>query len=320
MKRLLITILSIIMAVASILGLTACEKESPPISQGVMVMFMIDEMPYAIIYTTEKDNVAMPPDPQKLGYEFDGWFWDEDVWENPVTQETLGEEPTANYHTVYAKFNVAKYTITYHNVEGATNPNPEIYGIDDPVCLQDAEKEGYTFDGWYYDSRYIFKLNDYNLDYRFGDINLYAKFSAINYKITYHNVEGLINLNQDKHSIETPAILMPVNKEGHTFDGWYFDSEFTNQVVDNTFSYTQGEVDLYAKFTPNEYTITFDSDGGSEVSPITAEYGAEVVRPQDPTKDGFEFLGWFIEGTNVQYIFTTMGASDVKLCAKWIKV
>lgn len=78
--------------------------------------------------------------------------------------------------------------------------------------------------------------------------------------------------------------------------------------------------------TPAEYTITFDSKGGSEVAPIKAEAGAQIQAPANPTRNGFEFLGWFesSDGGNTlaenAFVVTYMPAKNVTVYAKWASV
>ena len=78
--------------------------------------------------------------------------------------------------------------------------------------------------------------------------------------------------------------------------------------------------------TPAEYTITFDSKGGSEVAPIKAEAGAQIQAPANPTRNDFEFLGWFesSDGGNTlaenAFVVAYMPAKNVTVYAKWASV
>lgn len=76
--------------------------------------------------------------------------------------------------------------------------------------------------------------------------------------------------------------------------------------------YTKNEaLTLYPVWNTNKYTITFDTNGGSEIAPITQEYGTHITAPADPTREGYTFIGWDME------IPTTMPAENITLKAKW---
>ena len=71
------------------------------------------------------------------------------------------------------------------------------------------------------------------------------------------------------------------------------------------------DVTIKAKWQINQYTITFNTDGGSDIAPITQDYNSEVTAPENPTKTGYTFAGWDKE------IPTTMPAEDVTIKAQW---
>lgn len=95
-------------------------------------------------------------------------------------------------------------------------------------------------------------------------------------------------------------------KEGHTFIGWYNgESEWDFETP------VTADLTLTAKWQINRYTITFDTAGGSEVAPITQDYGTTITAPANPAKTGYTFAGWDRE------IPTTVPAEDMTLTAKW---
>lgn len=76
--------------------------------------------------------------------------------------------------------------------------------------------------------------------------------------------------------------------------------------------YTKNEaLTLYPVWNTNKYTITFDTAGGSEIAPITQDYGTAITAPADPTREGYTFIGWDME------IPTTMPAENITLKARW---
>lgn len=95
-------------------------------------------------------------------------------------------------------------------------------------------------------------------------------------------------------------------KEGYTFIGWYNgESEWDFETP------VTADLTLTAKWQINRYTITFDTAGGSEVAPITQDYGTTITPPAAPTRTGYTFAGWDRE------IPTTVPAEDMTLTAKW---
>ena len=110
---------------------------------------------------------------------------------------------------------------------------------------------------------------------------------------------------------------MPVPmRTGYFFRGWY-DAPGEGKCYGNsdgkgTSWYDKTEnCTLYAQWVINRYTITFDTVGGSEIAPITQDYGTQITAPADPTREGYTFMGWDKE------IPTTMPAENITITAKW---
>ena len=110
--------------------------------------------------------------------------------------------------------------------------------------------------------------------------------------------------------------------EGYTFAGWS-----TSQGEDGTV-YQSGDqteelvtsLDLYAKWEVQKHTVTFESQGGSDVASQKVNHGATATTPTEPTKTGFEFKGWYTSAAcETVYEFTTAVTEDITLYAKWEK-
>ena len=119
-----------------------------------------------------------------------------------------------------------------------------------------------------------------------------------------------INYNSTATQPATPT------KTGYTFAGWHSDAGLTN-----AFSFTTAitaDITLYAKWTINTYTVSFNSNGGSAVNSQNINYNSTATQPATPTKTGYTFAGWYSDArlTNA-FSFTTAITADITLYAKW---
>jgi uncharacterized repeat protein (TIGR02543 family) len=147
-------------------------------------------------------------------------------------------------------------------------------------------------------------------------ITLYAKWTINQYTITFDSNEGtsVTAITQDFDT----AVSAPTNptRTGYTFAGWFSDEALTTAY---SFSSMPSQATtLYAKWTINQYTITFDSNEGSSTPEITQDFGTTVSAPTNPTRTGYTFTGWFSdEALTTSYTFTTMPSQATTLYAKW---
>ncbi len=107
---------------------------------------------------------------------------------------------------------------------------------------------------------------------------------------------------------------------GYAFDGWYKDSACTTAY--NFDSAVTGNITLYAKWTANSYTVTFNSNGhGTAPSSQSVTYGNKVTKPSDPTATGYTFGGWYTNSAcTTAYNFDSAVTGNVTLYAKWTVV
>ena len=97
-RKFLIVLLALALAIVSAFAMIACGKVSVELS------FKVDGETYATVSTKGNETIAMPKDPEKAGYVFDGWYWDEGTWERPFTANSLLDTPLSSNMSVYAKF------------------------------------------------------------------------------------------------------------------------------------------------------------------------------------------------------------------------
>ncbi|MCK7488541.1 MAG: InlB B-repeat-containing protein [Bacillus subtilis] len=148
---------------------------------------------------------------------------------------------------------------------------------------------------------------------------LFAKWSLNEYTIVFQENGG--SHVPDLVAPYTSEINAPTEplKTGHSFDGWYSDAELTLSYSFDTMP-LEG-ITLYAKWTINDYTISFDENGGSTVEDITEPYGTSLLEPSDPSRTGYLFDGWYVsEDWITIYVFATMPAENITLYAKWTEI
>ncbi|HRT82051.1 MAG TPA: InlB B-repeat-containing protein, partial [Oscillospiraceae bacterium] len=142
------------------------------------------------------------------------------------------------------------------------------------------------------------------------DLTINAKWNINNYTITFNSNGGspVADISLDYGE----EIIPPANptREGYTFQGW-------DPALPATMP--AGDINTTAQWQVNQYKVSFDSKGGSDVDDITEDYGTQIQAPAAPTKTGYTFAGWYADEaytTAVTWPYT-IGASNVTFYAKW---
>lgn len=258
-----------------------------------------------------KDTVSQPDNPTLDGYTFQGWTLDGDPYDfnTPVTS-SITLKALWSKNTPVAK----KHTVTFDSGEGS-KVDSQTVKEGDPVSKPDnPTREGYTFNGW------LLGGDPYDFTTPvMQDLTLTASWtknkSTYTVKFDLNGGDGNI---ADQKVKEGSTIDRPANptREGYTFMGWqYEDSDwnFLNTVASN--------MTLTAQWKRNEvkkYTVAFDTADGTSIDPQTIRDGGKVSKPDDPTREGYEFKGWTLNG--VDYDFTAPVKADLVLTAVWTPV
>lgn len=272
---------------------TSCKEPKPEPKVYTVTFDAAGGSEVAAIQVKSGEKAVQPEEPTKEGYVFDAWY-NGDVeydWETPVT---------ANL-TLTAKWTDKTYTVTF-DVEGIEAQ--EVKHKDKVTKpAEDPTKEGFVFAGWLNgETAYDFELPVTS------DLALTAKWDVVKYKITF-DVEGVKAIEVEHGKVATKPETDPT-KEGYTFEGW-----MNGKVVYDWTAEVTSDLTLTASWEINEYTVTFDSDGGSEVAAAKVKYNETVKEPTAPTKEGFDFVGWY-EG-ETKFDFATKITKDISLTAKW---
>lgn len=139
------------------------------------------------------------------------------------------------------------------------------------------------------------------------------QWTAPTYTVTLNAGDGTINSgNVTSYTYGVGATLpTDVTRTGYTFKGWYDNENLTSSPVTAISNTETGNKEYWAKWEINQYTVTFDTVGGSTVASITQDYGTAIAAPAAPTREGYTFIGWDTE------IPTTMPAENMTVTAQW---
>ncbi|MDD5915961.1 MAG: InlB B-repeat-containing protein [Clostridiales bacterium] len=142
---------------------------------------------------------------------------------------------------------------------------------------------------------------------------LTVQWTAPTYTVTLNAGDGTINSgNVTSYTYGVGATLpTDVTRTGYTFKGWYDNENLTSSPVTAISNTETGNKEYWAKWEINQYTVTFDTVGGSTVASITQDYGTAIAAPAAPTREGYTFIGWDTE------IPTTMPAENMTVTAQW---
>ena len=149
-----------------------------------------------------------------------------------------------------------------------------------------------------------------------SNVTLYAVWQQNTYTLVYHTNGGSSCSSREFTVDNLGFALETTTRSGYDFGGWYLSSEFEGDAVTEITLGNNLTIDLYARWIPYTYTITFDADGG-ELAEYTMTVGYEQPYTLPvPTKTGYTFTGWYNGETRVSD-GTWNEASDATLTAGW---
>ena len=165
--------------------------------------------------------------------------------------------------------------------------------MDEPA---DPSREGYDFAGWYGDPGLSNKWNSFNAPIE-QDYKLYAAWSPQTHTAAFQILEDTENTVDNQVLVYPAQLTRPVDplREGYYLDGWYKDEDCT-QLFEDFDKPLPKDITLYAKWKLQEYTIVFETNGGTEIQSQTLHYQDVITEPQFPSKEGGAvFGGWYTD-------------------------
>lgn len=217
-------------------------------------------------------------------------------------------DPTVYTHPV----NVAG--ITFDPQGGSSVPAQAVAIGDTARVPETPTRDGYVFSKWTTDV-----AGEHEYDFATmvsAPITLYAQWTEA--KTVTFDVQGGSEIAAQQVQTGKSAVR-PENPErvGYAFAGWYTSADTSGSEYDFTAA-VNDDVTLYAKWTPNMYAVTFDSQGGSAVDAQQVAYGGYATQPAAPTRDGYTFVGWTTDAAGTTpYGFGMPVTGGITLYAKW---
>ena len=217
-------------------------------------------------------------------------------------------DPTVYTHPV----NVAG--ITFDTQGGSSVPAQAVTIGGTASVPETPTRDGYVFSKWTTDV-----AGEHEYDFATtvsAPITLYAQWTEA--KTVTFDVQGGSEIAAQQVQTGKSAVR-PENPErvGYAFAGWYTSADTSGSEYDFTAA-VNDDVTLYAKWTPNMYAVTFDSQGGSAVNAQQVAYGGYATQPATPTRDGYTFVGWTTDAAGTTpYGFGMPVTGGITLYAKW---
>ncbi len=227
-------------------------------------------------------------EPSRTGYSFKGWTW-EKLDEEGNAVEVIAEPTTMPAYDVKvtANWEINQYTITFDTDSGTPVTAIKQDYNTDITADTTTTRTGYTFTGWIDVDTGASVTVPAKMPAK--NMNLKATWSINTYTLSF-NTDGGTTIPDIKQEYNT-SVTAPQNptKDGFTFDGWV-DKDGNATTIATTMP--AENITYKATWKINKYTITFNSDGGTDVPSVEADYMSDVAKPADPTKTGYTFKGW----------------------------
>ena len=275
-------------------------------------------------YTVETEEFTLN-NPTKTGYTFAGWSTEEDKTPKPTLTISKGTTGNLTYNANWTK---DTYTITYNTDGGTLTDETTSYTVtDEPITLKSPAKKGYIFNGWTSDDITTPTKDVIITPSKTSGNKVYtANYTPITYSVKFNANTGTGTMNDESFTYDEAKALTSnsFTKSGYTFASWNTkedgkgDSYADGSSVSNLSSTDKDTVNLYAIWSRDTYTITYNLDGGT-LTGETTTYNvddADITLPT-PTKSGYTFKGWTDEAGNSVTSIPTGSTGPKAFNANW---
>ena len=221
-----------------------------------VITYLVEGEVFYVDTLTRGEAITFPEEPIKEGYTFSGWG------------EVLEIMPAEDV-TISGFFTVNKYLVTFKIGDEVITSDSLEYGAT-IIAPEAPVKEGYTFSGW----------GDVAETVPAGDVTYEGSYTVNKYLVTFKIGDEVISSESLDYGAAIVAPDAPM-KEGYTFNGW-------GDVAETV---PAGDVTYEGSYTVNKYLVTFKI-GDEVITSDSLEYGATIIAPEAPVKEGYTFSGW----------------------------
>ena len=256
------------------------------------------------------------PTLSRTGYSFDGWFNSSGT---PINANTKVQTPSD--HTLSAHWTANTYTVSLNANGGSVSSSSKKITYDSEYGdFPEASREGYSFNGWFTDLDGGSQITSSTTVTSTSDHTLYAHWSINTYDITFDATGGSASTGSKSIVFgDAYGELPTASRTGYSFDGWFTDVSGGSQISASTTMNRASDHSVYAHWTANIYTLSFDVNGGTG-SPEARQIAFDSGYGELPTtsRDYYDFAGWYTAADGGSEVSSdTLMSGDTVLYAHW---
>ena len=299
-KNLVLSMVLVLFSAFSFIGCGEDEVENNDAIKNYKLNFVVGSEVYSTIDFSDASTITMPQDPQRMNYDFAGWFWDAGIWQQPFSTEALPNRELTEEMNVYAKFTLTNYALTINLAGGSvTQQIPTSFTVETPdIILPTPTRLGCNFLGWTGSNGTTPQTSVTIAQGRTGARTYTANWDPIVYNLTINLSDGdVAGTLPTSYTVEDLPLALPTpTRAGYDFVGWT-GSNGTEPQTSVTLTSMSLEAKTYtANWLIKNYSLTIDLDEGEfengvQVPTTYTVLSEDIVLPT-PTKEGCTFLGW----------------------------
>lgn len=259
------------------------------------------------------------PTAERENYAFAGWYTER----NGGVRASEDSAYTADT-TLYAHWEGLPFTIIFDANGGECETESRTAKVGAELgALPTPTKAYYTFRGWYTDAQFGDEVTAEYTHPNTDDLRLYAHWTANSYTMTFDKNGGACDTAVRLGVVDSPIGDLPVaTRDYYIFDGWFTEADGGDEITEDYVRNTDLPIRVYAHWTPMTYIMEFDANGGvCEVSNKTYFVDTDIGELPVPTRDGYNFSGWYIEAEtpaiHVTPTYQQANTNTVMVTARW---